>query len=70
MVTGSLEERVTDLENRYVQLLQLLQAQPAKGDWRSVVGMFADDPLFDQLQEDVRRIREEDRANARRDGDS
>jgi hypothetical protein len=69
MSTTSLEKRVADLETRYAQLLQLVQARPSQNDWRSVVGLFADDPLIDQLHADARRIRDEDRA-ATSDGDS
>ena len=69
MSTTSLEERVADLETRYAKLLQLVQTQHAQNNWRSVVGLFADDPLIDQLHSDARRIRDEDRA-ATREGDS
>jgi len=65
MVTSSLEERVADLEARCNQLFQILQGQPIdlqqhppQGQWRTVLGMFADNPLIEQFHADVLRIRE------------
>jgi hypothetical protein len=59
MSTANLEERVADLEDRYAELLKLVQSRPKTTGWRSVVGLFANDP---DLHEETRRIRNEDRA--------
>jgi hypothetical protein len=66
MSSTSLEDRVATLELRYAELLKLLQQPPAKGAWREVVGMFADDPRIDDLHRETHRIREEDRQAAMR----
>jgi hypothetical protein len=36
-------------------------------NWRSTIGMFADDPLMKEIDEEGRKIREADREQARRD---
>lgn len=70
MIAGSLEQRVAELEIRYAELLKLVQDRPARDAWRSVVGMFADDPHIEELHEETRRIRDEDRKAAQREGES
>jgi len=65
MATSTLEARVTELETHVAELLKLAHERPAKDAWRKVVGMFADDPQIDELHQETRRIREEDRAAAR-----
>jgi hypothetical protein len=62
MSTANLEERVADLEDRYAELLKLVQARPKAAGWQSVVGLFADDPHIADLHDETRRIRNEDRA--------
>ena len=64
MNTARLEQRVAALELRYARILDIIQEQPAKNAWRSVVGMFADDPQIEELHEETQRIRREDRADA------
>lgn len=66
----NLETRVEALEQRYAELLRLVQTPPALGDWKSVLGIFKDDPNIDEFHREVRRVREEDRAAAQCDGDS
>ena len=68
MPTLRLEQRVAELEIRYAELLKLIQNRPSS-NWRSVVGMFADDPHIEELHEETRRIREEDRQGAKREGE-
>jgi hypothetical protein len=70
MKTASLEERVAELEIQYAELSKLLRPQPTPDAWRSVVGMFADDPEIVQLHREIRRIREEDRQATRDDRQS
>jgi hypothetical protein len=48
----------------------MLQGRPPKDAWRKVVGMFADDPQIEELHRETRRIREEDRKDARSQGAS
>lgn len=64
MSSANLEDRVAALELRYTELLTMLRGNPPKGAWRSVLGLFADDPHIDELHRDIQRIREEDREAA------
>jgi hypothetical protein len=70
MSTANLEDRIAALERRYAELLKMLQGRPPKDAWRKVVGMFADDPQIEELHRETRRIREEDRKDARSQGAS
>ena len=63
MSTVSLEQRVAALETRYAELAKLVHDQPPRDAWRTVVGMFADDPQIEDLHREILRIREEDRAS-------
>ncbi|MFO0790146.1 MAG: hypothetical protein U0805_11885 [Pirellulales bacterium] len=65
MPQQTIEERVAALESRFTELLNTMQSRPPKGAWRSVVGMFADDPRIEDLQREVQRIRDDDRASIR-----
>jgi hypothetical protein len=62
----SLEERVAALEREVAEL----RAWSANGsfpkDWRRTVGMFTDDPGMQRLFAEAMRLREADRARARR----
>jgi len=60
----TLEERVAALEATVVQLLSQADAGGTKQDWRSTLGMFADDPLMKEIDEEGRRIREAGRHQA------
>ena len=57
----TLEERVAALEETVAQLLSQPDSVAAKKDWRSTLGMFADDPIMKEIDEEGRRIREADR---------
>jgi hypothetical protein len=57
----TLEERVAALEKEVIQLLARLPPLPEPLDWRSTVGMFANDPIMQEIQAEGQRIREEDR---------
>jgi hypothetical protein len=61
MSTVSLEDRVAALESRFADLLRLIHERPPQGAWRTVVGMFADDPQIQELHRETARLREEDR---------
>jgi hypothetical protein len=60
----TLEERVAALEETVARLLSQSDSVVAKKDWRSTVGMFADDPIMKEIDEEGRRIREADRQQA------
>lgn len=65
--TTKLEERVDTLEKQVAELMERILAPPPEKDWRSTIGMFADDPLMKEIQEEGRKIREADREQFRRD---
>jgi hypothetical protein len=60
----TLEERVAALEETVARLLSQSDSVVAKKDWRSTLGMFADDPIMKEIDEEGRRIREADRQQA------
>lgn len=64
MSQQTLEERVAALEHRVEELTKRLfpgEKLPPKKDWRSVVGMFSNDPIMKEIIEEGRKIRERDR---------
>ena len=61
---ATLEERVAALEETVALLLSQSDSVVAKKDWRSTLGMFADDPIMKEINEEGRRIREADRQQA------
>ena len=60
----TLEERVVALEEIVAQLLSQSDSAVAKKDWRSTLGMFTDDPIMKEIDEEGRCIRETDRRQA------
>jgi hypothetical protein len=66
----TLEERITVLENQVAQLSRRLrpgEKLPPEKDWRSTLGMFANDPIMKEIIEEGRKIRELDRELTRDD---
>ena len=61
----TLEERVAALEETVAQLLSQSDSVVARKDWRSTFGMFADDPIMKEIDEEGRRIREDEASDAR-----
>lgn len=64
MSQPSLEERVANLEQQVEQLTRRLlpgEKLPPDKDWRSTLGMFADDPIMKEIIDEGRKIRELDR---------
>jgi hypothetical protein len=71
MSEPSLEERLAALESRVAALENATLGRPPSRDaWKSVIGMFADDPEIELIHAEARRIREEDRAKARAEFDA
>lgn len=59
----SIEERVAILEKELTDLKHLIQGTCNEKDWRTTVGLSANDPGFDemiQLGRDIRRQDQED----------
>jgi hypothetical protein len=65
MTSRTLEERVAALEDVVARLLSPVVTAPGKKDWRSTLGMFADDPVMQEIDAEGRKIREADRQQAR-----
>lgn len=61
----TLEERVAALEETIAQLLSQSDSVVTKKDWRSTLGMFADDPIMKEIDEEGRRMREAEASDAR-----
>ena len=61
---ATLEERVAALEETVALLFSQSDSVVAKKDWRSTLGMFADNPIMKEIDEEGRRIREADRQQA------
>ena len=64
MAQLTFEERLEALERAVAKLTDRSQPALESKDWRSTVGMFANDPLMKQIQEEGRRIREAERRDA------
>ncbi len=67
MSQTTLEDRVATLEKQVAELMHRVLKPAVEKDWRSTVGMFADDPVMREIQEEGRKIREADREQAKRD---
>ena len=66
MPEHSLEERVAALE-REVSALKAADMNGARQkDWRRIAGRFTDDPGMQRVFEEAMKLREADRARARR----
>lgn len=61
----TIEERVSSLERTVEQLVCTKLREPGRDDWRKTIGMFRDDPLMKEIDEEGRKIREADRERAR-----
>ena len=57
-ISPTLEERVAQLEETIARLLADSRRQPQ--GWREVLGMFGDDELMKQVDDEGRRWREEE----------
>ena len=64
MTQRTLEERVTALEDAVAHLLSQSAPDAGTKDWRSTLGMFADDPVMQEIDAAGRRIRAADRQQA------
>jgi len=61
---ATLEARVAALEETVARLVSTSRAAADQKDWRRTLGMFADDPMMKQIDEEGRRIRARDRHQA------
>jgi hypothetical protein len=65
MAEATLEERVATLEQLVAQLMHISEKTARKKDWRRTIGMFDGDPIMQEIIEEGRRLREEDRRQGR-----
>ena len=66
MSKQSLEERVASLERDVAELKAAAANGSPRKDWRSTIGMFTDNPGMQRVFEEAMKLREADRARARR----
>ena len=61
-------ERLAALEKEVARIKRELEQLegPGRDDWKSTVGMFANDPIMKEIDEEARKIREADRRRARK----
>jgi hypothetical protein len=64
--TNGLEQRVVELERLVQELRRTIGDKREPNDWQRTVGMFAGDTVMKRIDEAGRKIREADRAKARR----
>lgn len=64
MSDATLEERVTKLEQLVDALRRKTETAERPKDWRRTVGMFDGDPIMQEIIEEGRRLRQEDRRQA------
>jgi hypothetical protein len=57
----TLEKRLAALEETVALLFSQSDSVVAKNDWRSTLGLFADDPIMKEIDAEGRRSREADR---------
>ena len=67
MSNATLEERVAALEETIAKLLPGSMLPVVEKNWRSTIGMFAEDSMMKEIDEEGRKIREADREQAKRD---
>ena len=68
MTNTALEERIVALEEKVATIMERVATiPPVTKDWRTSVGMFDNDPLMQEIDEEGRKIREADREEAVRD---
>jgi hypothetical protein len=66
MAGPSLEKRIEALEQEVAVLKAHAKNGSSEKDWRRTIGMFTDDPEMQRLFAEALKLREADRARARR----
>ena len=62
----SLDQRLSQLEQRIAELSPKTRHEPGRDDWMKTVGMFSNDPIAQAVLEEARKIREDERERADR----
>jgi hypothetical protein len=63
-MSQTLEERVAKLERTVAGLLAKPR-EPRRDDWRKTIGMFTDDTVMREIDDEALKIREQDRRETR-----
>ena len=66
MTLAELERRVTSLEQQLTELNKRGGFEPPKKDWRKSIGIFGNDETMKAVFDEALKLRERDRAKARR----
>ena len=66
MTIKALEQRLATLEAEMAELKRQVQRPVPRRDWRSTVGAFSGDDGMMEVFDEARKLREADRAKARR----
>jgi hypothetical protein len=64
MADPTFEERLEALEKAVARLFDQSKSALEGEDWRSTIGMFANDPVVKEIQEEGRKVREAERRDA------
>ena len=64
MTQLTIDERVAALEIQVANLVKSQAKLEQASDWRGTFGMFAGDPIFKEIIEEGRKLRQEDREQA------
>ncbi|MGH9318693.1 MAG: hypothetical protein ACRD3V_02230 [Vicinamibacteria bacterium] len=64
MAQPTFEERLEALEKAVARLTDRSRAGQESEDWRSTIGMFANDSVMKEIQEEGRKIRDAERPDA------
>jgi len=64
----TLEERIANLEKEVAALKQLLSEKPQEPWWQTIVGMYENDPVFDEMVAFCEANREKERHEAEEAG--
>lgn len=63
-----LEQRVVKLEKQVAQLQPLQRHVPGRDDWQRTIGMFQNNRIADDVNQEALRLREAERERARHGG--
>ena len=64
MAQQTIDDRIAAIEKTLAQLVSQMGSPAKEKDWRSTIGMFAEDPVMRQIQEEGQKIRRAERQEA------
>ena len=69
MTIKALEQRIATIEAELAKLKRKVTEPQAQRDWRKTIGMFTNDEGMKEMFQDALKLREADRAKARKKPD-